>query len=465
VFNGVRFTKNSDIEQIVENSYLILEKIGVLVENEELVTLLKELLPEDINVKNGRVMIKRRLSEKVFISGGQTGTEDRVPTASSCAEIYEGQYLDPYDGQYKPWTQERLLSYFKLAKNLPNVGKASMLGCPLKEMNFIEKPLYEKLYSFKYDLGSNSSILNTDLCDPLLEIWQIYAQEKGKEISDVFRGGVYLLTPLKFGHVEADQLMWFYKRNLRVTVGTMATMGVSVPVTPAGAISEHIAEQIFCAMLDETLFGNSSFELAGMISVADIRNGTFQYGRPEQALLNNALSEIADYYHLAYHAHGGLTDSKAPSFEAGVQKMGTAMANIMKGRDGYFAAGLLSVDEVNSPVQMILDNEAVGYMKHLCRGFEVNEDNLAFDALDECIDENSMFIESWHTVENMRECIWIPQVFSAEMFNGWAQIKKLDLDRAREQAIALMEDEPELKSSISEDCEKRILDVIQKCKR
>ena len=464
MFTGVRFTRSSDIEQIVENVYEILAKIGILVENEELISLLKERRPEDIFIKNGRVTVQKRLSERVFLSGRQPVEQDRLPTASACAEVYEGLYLDPYDGQYKPWTHERLLSYFKLAKKLPGVGKATMLGCPLKGMNFVEKPLYEKLYSFKYDLGGNSSILDTELCDALLEIWQIYAQEKGKEVSEVFQGGVYLLTPLKFGHVEANQLMWFYNRNLRVTVGTMAIMGLSVPVTPAGAISEHLAEQIFIAMLNNVLFGDTAFELAGMISVSDIRSGTFQYGRPEQVLLNNALSDIADYYHLPYHAHGGLSDAKAPSFEAGVQKMGTALANIMKGRDGYLAAGLLSIDEVNSPVQMVLDNEAVGYLKHLCKGFEVNEDTLAFSALNECIGENSMLIESWHTVAKMRESVWIPQVFSAEMFSGWTQVQKLDCHRAREQAIALIEDGPELKSLISEDCEKRILHVIHQCK-
>lgn len=464
MFNGVRFTRSSDIELIVENAYDILAKIGVLVENEELISLLKERRPDGIFIKNGRVTIQKSLSERIFLSGLQPSGQDKVPTASSCAEVYEGFYLDPYDGEYKPWTHERLLSYFKLAKKLPGVGKATMLGCPLDGMNFVEKPLYEKLYSFKYDLGGNGSILDTRLCGDLLEIWQIYAQEKGKEVSEVFQGGVYLLTPLKFGHVEADQLMWFYKRNLRVTVGTMATMGLSVPVTPAGAISESIAEQIFIAVLNEALFGDTGFKLAGMISVSDIRSGTFQYGRPEQVMLNNALSDIADYYHLPYVAHGGLSDAKAPSFEAGIQKMGTALANIMKDRDGYLAAGLLSIDEVNSPVQMVLDNEVVGYLKHLCKGFEINENTLAFDALNECINESSMLIESWHTAANMRQSIWLPQVFSAEMFSGWVQDRRLDCDRAREKAIALIEDGPELTSLISEDCENRILQVIKRCK-
>lgn len=459
MYNGICFTARSDMERIIQTAYAILEQVGVCVESRELIEILQETFPSEVTLKSDRLLFSASLSERVFLSG-ENQCESSAPTASCRCEIYEGYYLDPVDGAYKEWTEDRLLSYFALAKAIGGEESVHMLGCPLQNFPAALKPLYEKLYCFQYGIGCGGALWDTALCGPILEMFSVYADEVGKPVSQVFSGCIYLLTPLKLGHVEAEQLMWFYHHGVRVGIGILASLGMSVPVTLAGAIAEHLAEQLFIGIINCALFGDRVFHLSSDLSCADLRTGMFQYGRPEQVILNNALADIARAYRMGFHAHGGLTDAKVPGFEAGVQKMGTAMANIFRGHDGYLAGGLLSVDEVCSPVQLVLDREAANYLKRICAGFPVDQESLALETIRECVQEDIMFFGSEHTVLHGREIIWRPEIFSCHMFSDWSQTKRSDVDFAREKAITLLE-EP-ICSQISQDCEQRLRNIIIK---
>lgn len=457
VYNGVAFTDSRDIECIVNNAFSILSKTGVLVESAEFE---KRLLDySDGFFKSGnRVMMKPSLSHKCFEFGMGKVTA-HAPYVTAGVEIYEGPYLDPMDGQYKTFTHERLLDYIKLSQRLTGITGISMLGCPLP-MNLSEKPLYEKLYNFKYGLSGGYSIWDSNLCPKLLDMWQLYAEEVGKPVNEVFLGGAYMLSPLRLGSVEAEQVLWFAQRGLRVSLGSLSSMGLTTPITPAGAISINIAERLFLSAVDWALFGIEEFSLNGGIAVADMRSGMFQYGRPEEVLISNAMSDIAAYYGIAYSGHGGLTDAKKPGFEAGVQKAASAMANLMKGRNANIAAGLLSIDEVCSPVQMVLDAELAQYLGQVARGFQINEETLALDAIDECARSTGVFLAEEHTVDNYCACTWMPRLFSKDMLANFLENPITATERARELALEIIHDSYPLKTYISEECEQRMLEII-----
>ena len=59
-----------------------------------------------------------------------------------------------------------------------------------------------------------------------------------------------------------------------------------------------------------------------------------------------------------------------------MQKLLTALPCMLAG-SGNIQPGLLSIDEVFSPIQMILDDELVGALRHVIRGFEINDNTLA----------------------------------------------------------------------------------------
>jgi len=463
MYNGFRFTGENEIEQITDTSFRILEQIGVQVAYPPLVEKMIQKEPHRLEQKNGRICVARSLAKENFFLP-QTNEKMNKPRVEACAEIYEGKYLDPKDGIYKNWNEQRLIDYIKLSKELPHVGQASMLGCPIPEYDLNKQPLYEKYYTAKYGLSGKMggySVWNTSLCEPLYEMWSVLSKEYEKPIEEIFNGGVYMISPLQLGYTEGEHLIWFWERGLKMFVGCLCSTGMTAPVTPAGAIAMQLAELIFASILTEILYGEPSRHIWSSLSVADMRTMSFRYGRPEQVLMNNAMSDIADYYGMKYWGHGGLSDAKAPSFEAGVQKTAAALSHLMKGKNAYICAGLLSVDEVFSPTQMVLDNELTGYLKRIGTGFEVTEETLGLEALEECIEEAVPMLGTEHTVENMGQ-IWQPELFSRDMLSGWLKEDgSKDEQRARERALEIIEVTPEPESCISEACENALLQIIE----
>ena len=113
----------------------------------------------------------------------------------------------------------------------------------------------------------------------------------------------------------------------------------------------------------------------------DMRTAIRPYGRPEMAITNVMTAQLARHLGASFAGHGGLSDAKRPSVEAGAQKALTAIPTLLAGGHLWLDAGLLAIDEVCSPIQMVLDNEFISVLKHLVRPFAVDEEAVGLDTI------------------------------------------------------------------------------------
>ena len=461
---GMKVLSPDDIEKIVNTAFIILQNTGVLVEQ---ITILDHLeaFGGSVDETAQRVRFSRSFLEQFAADSRKIIREETPISFSAFAGVYHGYFLDPEDGAYRPWTEERLLNYAKLAKALPNVDGMSMLGCPIQEVPVHLQPLYEKLYCWKYGIEGGSAIWTTELCPQIYDLWQAYADETGKDIHSLYNGTVYVISPLKFGQVEADQFLYFYEKGLRTRVGNMAAVGGTTPVTLAGALALQLAECLFVSILNRAFFQSDTIYFSSSIPVLDMSSGAFQYGRPEQSLLSIAGAQIADYLGADFGSHGGLSDAKAPGHEAGVQKAYSAMINGVISGHGSIEAGLLGVDEIFSPVQMILDDEVTGAFKRIAQGFEVDEEALAAEVVHE-VGPGGKFLDTMHTAVNFRQSLWQPSLWSREMYTVWdSKGRPTEVDKARKKYRSILEESPALEPQLSEDFERRLLQIIKGGKR
>jgi trimethylamine--corrinoid protein Co-methyltransferase len=162
--------------------------------------------------------------------------------------------------------------------------------------------------------------------------------------------------------------------------------------------------------------------------------------------------------------HGGLTSAKLPSAEAGFQKAYTAIPILLAGGSFWMDAGLLSCDEVNSPVQMILDNEFLSALKHLCTDFEISEATLTLDTI-LAVGPGGGYVDQPHTARHFRHEQWQPQLWTRSMLAPWLEAGgKLDADLARERALGITRGRPPA-PQISSSLEVDLLEVIGKTRR
>lgn len=307
-------------------------------------------------------------------------------------------------------------------------------------------------------LSGCGEVRDVRLIPYLLEMGSIMAGARGESASRYNFAEVELLSPLRFGTVEAEIFVQFWQAGYKAGVGFMPIAGASAPATLAGTLTLMLAESLFVSVLYRLCYGLRKLYLQANASVMDMRSGFFPFGRPERGLLALAMGQMARHYRAALWASAVHSDSKGVDVEAGYQAGFNALPAILAGTLGLECYGLVSGAEANSPVQLVVDNEYAGALKRMTAGFVVDEETLA----EELIRERGIggtFLDAEHTARHFRREHWQPELFSREPLNAWlAGDRRLVADRAREQAQCLLaEHHPR---GMDEETEKALLQVI-----
>jgi trimethylamine---corrinoid protein Co-methyltransferase len=328
--------------------------------------------------------------------------------------------------------------HYALARALPHVNLRFMTGCPWAP-SAEESPLYERFFCWKYGVVPSGILHPLAMAPRLKALYEAYAALKGKRLREVFTGSVFMVSPLRLTREEAAQFVWWWEQGCRVGVEHMTTAGLSAPVTPAGMIVVNLAEQIALALLHKACYGESRLRIYTMVSAVDMRTMIRPYGRPEMPIGDLLGAAMARFYGVEAMGHSGLTDAKQPSCEAGAQKAISALACLLGGADAMVEAGLLSLDEVHSPIQMILDHELAGALLRFLKPADTSEEAIGFETIRE-VGPGGTFSDQMHTAEHFRDAIWEPSVWTRQMLAAWEQGgRRNDVDRARERYHAIMD--------------------------
>jgi trimethylamine---corrinoid protein Co-methyltransferase len=455
-----RVLDDHEADAVIEAALAILERTGVRVEH---AGILDRLAACGATVDPARQVARFPLAVMTDFLAASRRREppDGTVRFSGCVEIYEGRYLDPADGTYRRWTERTLLDYVRLARALPSVGAASMLGLPLDSWPRALQPLTEKLFAWKWGIQGGNAIWDAAFCPRLHRMWCAWADHVGQDVRGLFNGTVYLVSPLRFAAAEAEQYAWFAGHGLEVNVGLLGSLGGTVPVTPAGALALQTAEGLFLNVLRRASFGHRDLRLGTSLSVVDMRTGCFQYGRPEQTLLNLAGAAVARRLGAGHGGHGGLSDAREPGYEAAAQKVASAAYLAQATGHGSIACGLLAVDEVFSPEQLVLDAEALSWLQRLSEGVDVDAEALAVEAI-AAAGWGGDFLSSDHTARHFARSLWQPSVFSTESFARWsAGGSRGQREAVRDRVRDLLAAAPPLEPQMPARLERQLLRIIE----
>jgi Trimethylamine:corrinoid methyltransferase len=127
-------------------------------------------------------------------------------------------------------------------------------------------------------------------------------------------------------------------------------------------------------------------------------------GSPEQALLSAACGQMAHFYDLTGGTASGMSDSKIPDAQAGMEKginhalVGNAGANLIYESAGMHASLLGFCLE-----SLVLDNDIIGAVQRTIRGIEVNEESIAVETIrDVCLNGPGHYLGSDQTLKRMQ---------------------------------------------------------------
>jgi trimethylamine---corrinoid protein Co-methyltransferase len=479
VWNSAEVMSQTEVLAIHDQALRILAELGVRVEHPALLDLLA-----DLGARVDRAAQVVRLPQpwmETFLLAASDDYDNDDSLSVGCtlpwgkrreysggiettAGSYPQFYLD-LEGQFRPHTQQTVADMTRLADALPTINRLGVMGVP-SDVPALTGPLYMRLLAWKHaqnKLSGCGEVRDVRLIPYILEMGRIFADYKQEPLWQHTFAEVELLTPLRFGSVEAEIFVQFWQAGLKAGVGFMPIAGASTPITLAATVAQAVAESLFISVLYRACYGLKKLYLQTNSSILDMRAGMVPFGRPERTLIMLAVGQMARFYRAALWASAIHNDSKAVDIEAGYGASFNAIPAIMAGTIGLECYGMVSSGDANSALQLATDAEYLGGVKRLVRGFAVEEETLAWETVAERgIGGN--FMDAPHTAAHFRSEHWQPSLLSRESLQGWlGGEEKLMVDRAREQVETIWaEHHP---AGMDEATEAALRAVIQKAER
>jgi len=226
------------------------------------------------------------------------------------------------------------------------------------------------------------------------------------------------ISPLRFPFNGIDLLYETARLNLPVPVGPMAQTGVSAPVTLAGTIAQESAEILAGICITQLVKPGMPVCYGGICHAYDMRTTQMIFCGPEQAIFGVAMTQMGKHYGLPVYINVGLTDSKRPDAQAGLETGTTLVLGAAAGADIFGHMGISGVDQGTSLDMLVLQDEVISFVKRAVRPLEVTEESLALDVISE-VGPGGTYLDHDHTLENHRREIWSPRILDRQYYEAW----------------------------------------------
>lgn len=457
VYPKIEILSKDEIYKIHITSLNILEKIGIKVMDDNILNLLKNAgceidyenriakIPQYLVIESIKKIPKnftiyaRNNKYNVTFGNGE------IKFMSSGGQM---NVVDPIMKNRKTGTLEDTINAVKLGYSLENINIVGAMVVP----NDVPLELAD-IYMYSILLKYSPKVIFS---------W-VYNKRSAKYILkmlSIITGGIEELrkkpltfyfceptSPLKFGENALQVLQEFSSIGLPVSFGPMVMASASGPATLAGTLSMENAEILAGTVIAQLIYPGVPILYGGVPHILDQKTGNISFGSPEQGIMAAAITQIGKYYGFPVHVNIGLTDSKLPDAQSGIEKASTMLMGALVGAELSGHLGISGADMGACFEQLIIDNELAGYIKRIIKGFEINDETLAFE-IAEKVGIGGSFLTQKHTLKYIRSEFWYPKIFDRKDWNSWHNLGAKDTLKIANEIL----------SKILKECQLELLD-------
>jgi trimethylamine---corrinoid protein Co-methyltransferase len=431
------------LERIVAEAMEVLGKVGVLIDDEEALAVLgdggarvdkksrRAMIPEDLV---WRCVRSAPSAVSVFSRDGQPalaleGWNVHFDPGSAAIKILDSQTLEA-----RAATSKDLVDLVRLTDALPNLAAQSTALV----VSDVPREIADRYRLFLVLLNSSKPVVTGTFA---VESFAVM-----KEMLTVVAGGAQALRekppaifdacpspPLKWSHLTVQALLECARSGLPAELISMPLFGATSPVTLAGALVQHTAENLSGVVIHQLAGPGSPIIYGGSPAVFDMRHGTTAMGAMETAMVVCAYAQIGRFLDLPTHGYLAQSDSKLVDFQAGLESsLGATMA-ALAGVNVVSGAGMLEFESCQSLEKLVIDDEICGMALRLARGIEGRSQPLAEDLWGD-LSLGDHFLTSPGTLRWLREEILFPgAVIDRRTRDTWsADGSTTAFDRARQ---------------------------------
>ncbi len=275
-----------------------------------------------------------------------------------------------------------------------------------------------------------------------VEMYDIALGEEGafRKRPFVVANNTFVVPPLRFAQESAECMVAQVHSGVPINLLSAGQAGATSPAALAGSLTQALAECLAALTSVNLLSPGHPCVLGLWPFVSDLRTGAMSGGSGEEAVLNAAAAQLANWLGLPSGVAAGMADSKLPDNQAGYEKALTialaahAGANVI-----YESAGMLGSLLGHSLEALVIDNDMMGSINRTVRGIEVNEETISADVIASVISGAQHFLGEDQTLELMQTEYTYPVIADRLSPDDWVDAGAKDArDAAHEHVVATL---------------------------
>jgi trimethylamine---corrinoid protein Co-methyltransferase len=241
-----------------------------------------------------------------------------------------------------------------------------------------------------------------DGASAMVEMGQVLAQGVPLAERPLVSFGYSIVSPLHWTPTGLGAMRNTAGHGLPFMINSEPMAGGSAPVTLAGCLvlaNADVLSGIVIAQLLER--GRPVIYNVGFAHVLDMSTAVALTGAPENALLQSAGADLAQFHNLP-SASWMSTEAMVADAQAASETMITGLAHAANGVNIVWGAGNLESTLCMSAEKLVIDDEIIGSIRRYVRGIEVSDETLALDLIRE-LGHQPDYLWNEHTVAHFQE--------------------------------------------------------------
>ncbi len=323
-------------------------------------------------------------------------------------------YCDPLTQDVRPATSEEAAEMTRLWDARGDTGTIPLMpGDVPPELATLASERIALTNSRR--LGGSLTVMDPEEVRFLIDMYQA----AGRRYVLLEQVGV---SPLRLNPVAMETVLCFIDHpDVDVRMGGAIPMaGATCPLDPRSAMVQSLAEEISLHIVRSAILGADGNSVDPRLEPFDFQYSTIVFGSAEWCLYRSLIAQISQHISGRPMRGGSFRSvAKRPDAQAACERTASALWQAMLGSRRFWAVGQLSVDEVFSPQQAVLDGEILGYVERVIKGIDtkpVQADVL--EMIRQGIRDGS-FLGLDDTVNRFRDFCYFPEIFRHWNLNRW----------------------------------------------
>jgi trimethylamine--corrinoid protein Co-methyltransferase len=412
---------NQGMRFLQPTSRKMMQEAGAEVDEAEMIVRFDpDLVREKLQHAPAEFELRARNPEHDLKVGGNNIIFGSVGGPAFCSDLDKGR---------RPGTYEEMCDYLRVIQSLNIIQQEG--GGPFEAMDLPGETRHLDLYLAQIRLLDKN--------------WQAYALGRERTVDAIEMACISLgvdreelakrpavlaiintNSPMQLDIPMTEAVIELASANQVCCITPFTLAGSMSPATLAGTLMQQTAEVLAVATFSQVVKPGAPIIYGSFASNVDMQSGAPALGTPEYTKAAQASGQIARHLKLPFRSSNttvsNCVDGQA-AFESEMSLWGSVMghANLVNHAAGWLEGGLTASFE-----KLVIDAEMLQMMAEYLRPIEVNDDELAVDAIAEVGPGGHHFGTS-HTLERYESAFYTPLLSNRQNFEAWKEAGSIDI--------------------------------------